>query len=520
MLIQNDYFDLFVQEENVILRLKQIGYPLKSFDAITREFPRLKIGSFTALREALTEQGQEHNIGTWLPPIEVSISSNRMTAQLYFNITEKHFEENKQQILLEAEQLLNHIGVIHGRKSLQDITLKSREPILVAVGTEPVKGADAMITYMNIPERRPVIREDGSANYYEMNFVTPVSQGDWLGEKIPPQEGISGTDVLGNRIPAPRGEDAKLSFDRKSVSEVWEEDRLVLRASHGGALEWSDGQIRVGKQLIIDGDVGPETGSITFDGAVTVYGTVLDSYSIHATGDIAIEGNEGITNAKEIQSLEGDVYIKGGIFGGGETIVEAKGEIYIKHANNCKLYGKEIHVGFYLLGTEIIAERVLVDQNRGKIIGGRIEALSRIECAYVGNRHERTTILYTKGIDKDAIYKEIQAKAIEVKEHQQTIAKLEQHAAQFAKVLVGGPGVEADTLNKTKETIKAYEEEIHKLDKEIQLGLQKIKTAIPAEIEVMIQAYPGVVIQIGSKTSTLHEPTKGRFALVDGVLNV
>ena len=200
MLIQNDYFDLFVQEENVILRLKRIGYPLKAFDAITRELPRLKISSFTALRKALTEQGQEHNIGTWLPAIEVSISSDRMTAQLYFNMTEKHFEENKQQILSEAEQLLNHVGVIHGRKSLQNLTLKSREPILAAVGTEPVKGADAIITYMDIPQRKPVIREDGSANYYEMNFVTPVTKGDWLGEKKPPQEGIDGTDVLGNRI--------------------------------------------------------------------------------------------------------------------------------------------------------------------------------------------------------------------------------------------------------------------------------------------------------------------------------
>ena len=39
------------------------------------------------------------------------------------------------------------------------------------------------ITYIEIPERRPVIREDGSADYYEMNFVTPVNEGDWLGEK-------------------------------------------------------------------------------------------------------------------------------------------------------------------------------------------------------------------------------------------------------------------------------------------------------------------------------------------------
>lgn len=520
MFIQNDFFDLFVRNENVILQLKKEGFPLKAFDAITREHPRLKISSFITLSKALTEQGKEHNIGNWLPAIEVAISSDRMSAQLYFNYTKEKFDENKTRILTEAEQLLNDVGVIHGRKSLQDITLTLREPIIVAVGTEPVKGADAIITYLDIPERKPIIREDGSANYYEMNFVTPVEKGGWLGEKVPSQEGINGTDVLGNRIPALRGEDAKLSYDRKSVSEDWEQDRFVLRAAHGGALEWVDGLISVGKHLILDGDVGPETGSITFDGAVTVYGTVLAGYSIHATGDISIEGNEGVTNAHEIQSLEGNIYIKGGLFGGGETIVEAKGEIYMKHANNCKLYGNEIHVGFYILGAEIIADRVLVDKDIGKIIGGKIEALSSIECAYVGNQHERTTILHAKGIDKEVIYRQIQAMAIELKEHQSTIAKLKQHTMKFDKVVVGLSEAQENTRNKAMETIKALNEAIQKLDKEIQIGLQKIKTAIPAEIEVMKKAFPGVVIQIGSKTSTLHEPTKGRFTLVEGVLNV
>ena len=64
-----------------------------------------------------------------------------------------------------------------------------------------------------------MIREDGSADYFEMNFVTPINQGDWLGEKTPAQEGIEGKDVLGNNLPAQRGDDAKIYFDRKSVTD-------------------------------------------------------------------------------------------------------------------------------------------------------------------------------------------------------------------------------------------------------------------------------------------------------------
>ncbi len=85
----------------------------------------------------------------------------------------------------------------------------------------------------------------------------------------------------------------------KSVIDEQEMDKVVLRASHGGALESINGLIGVGKQLVISGDVGPETGSITFDGSVAVYGTVLAGFSVKATGDISIEGNEGVTNAKK-----------------------------------------------------------------------------------------------------------------------------------------------------------------------------------------------------------------------------
>ena len=201
--------------------------------------------------------------------------------------------------------------------------------------------------------------------------------------------------------------------------------KVVLRALFDGALEFIGESVSVGKHLIINGDVGPETGSITFDGSVTVYGTVMAGYSVNATGDISIEGNEGVTNAKEICSSEGDLYIKGGVFGGDISLIEASGDMFIKHANNCRLFARNIHVGLYILGSDVVGETVKVDKHRGKIIGGRIEALFRIECGYAGNTHERATHLHAKGIDKDLIYLEIQQMAMELKELQKTAGQLE-----------------------------------------------------------------------------------------------
>ena len=423
-------------------------------------------------------------------------------------------------ILEESEKVLDDLGIIYGRKKLSEELFTSGKLVIGASGTQPVKGADAVVTYIERPERKPRIREDGSADYYEMNFVFPINEGDWLGEKIPPQEGVDGTDVFGNSISSTRGKDELLRYDRKTVGEENENGNIVIRALHGGALEFKDEIVSVGKHLVIDGDVGPETGSITFDGTVAVYGTVLDGFSVTASGDISIEGNEGITNAKVIQSSGGDIYIKGGVFGGGTTIIEALGNIFLKHANNCKLYAKEVHVGLYLFGSEVIADSVYVDKHRGKIIGGRIEALFNIECAVVGNSHERSTILQAKGINKEALYIEIQKMALDLKKRQNVVAKLEQHTSNFEKAATGLSGQQALAFNKSKETIETNNEIIMELDREIQLMLSQIKNAVPAQIEVTKEAYPGTIIQIGSSSSTLLDETRGIFKIIDGALNV
>ncbi|MFS0691121.1 FapA family protein [Sporosarcina sp. 179-K 8C2 HS] len=521
LLVENVFFDLYVAGEDVMLDLKKVGFPLKSFDMITNQNPRVKISSFPALRKGLTEVGTGHKIGYFLPLIEVIVSPDKMKAEIIINMTITEFQSEKHRLLQLVRKSLDDHGIVFGIIELTETDLFPGRPVIAALGREPEKGVDAQITYIKKPEKKPIIREDGLADYYEMNFVTHVAEGDWLGEKIPPTDGIPGKDIFGGVVVAMRGSDEKLQYDRKSVVEVEEQGKVVLRALFGGALEFIDDLVSVGKHLIINGDVGPETGSITFDGAVTVHGTVMAGYSVNATGDISIEGNEGVTNAKEICSSEGDLYIKGGVFGGDISLIEASGDIFIKHANNCKLFAKNIHVGLYILGSDVVGETVAVDKNRGKIIGGRIEALFRIECGFAGNAHERTTHLQAKGIDKDLIYQEIQQMALELKELQKTAGNLESqlsmiegaHSHQLR-------GEQAEAYEKLKKTLRASRDMMFELDREIQAGLYKIKTATPPQIEITREAYPGVIIQIGAKSSQLNKTTKGVFEVVDNVLNV
>lgn len=496
------------------------GYPLKSFDLITRKYPRLKISSFPILRNALTQLGDEHIIGTWLPLVDATASPDKLTLEIIINASIQEIEENKAELLEEVDKVLDKLKVVYGRQDLRDTVIKPGVAIIAAKGREPVKGADAVITYIERPPRKPHIREDGTANHYEMNFVFAVEENQWLGEKILPKDGEDGFDIYGNTIPALRGDDAKIQYDRKSVFEEEEEEKIVIRALHGGALEQVDGLISVGKLLVVNGDVGPGTGSISFQGAVRVTGTVLDGYSVTATEDISIEGNEGVTNAKVIHSSEGDIYIKGGVFGSGITSVEAKGKIYLKHANNCKLYAEEVHVGLYLFGTEVSAEHVYVDKHDGRIIGGTVEALYTIECAIAGNAHERETILSVKGIDRKEIYQDVRMMAKELKEHKELVIKLKEHSSKLQKVVASLSREQANAYKKTLGTINLSEVEILRLDKEIQANLKIMKEAKDTKIEVGKEAFPGTIIRIGKNSTTLARSTTGVFQVVDGVLNI
>jgi len=520
LLFQNEFFDLFLEDDVVLLNLKSEGYSLKSFNDITKELPRIKLISFTTLKDALNGIGEGKKIGKWLPLIELTIAPNNMFVELVINETAIEIKMNHTEIIAKMESHLDKAGVVFGRCDLTQNQIQTGKPLIAAKGTEPIKGADAIITYIDRPERKPVIREDGSADYYEMNFVFPVNEGDWLGEKILPEEGISGTDVLGNKIAATRGKDAVLRYDRKSVTEEIEGDKVVLRAKYGGALEFSDDIVGVDKHLVIKGDIGPETGAVTFDGSVEILGTIYAGYSVNATGDVSINSIEGVTNAESIYSSKGDILIKGGVFGGGQTIIEAKGNIYLKHANNCKIYAEEVHAGLYLFSSDIEAKRIVVDKDRGKIIGGTLRAIDSIECAIVGTEHERKTILHASGVDKSALQIEIQEMALDLKNRNEVVAQLELHMQQFSNSENNLTYEQNEALTKISDAITGNKSMIKTLDSEIQKLLNRIKNAVPAQVEVTKEAFPGTIIQIGKSSSLIHNKTSGLFKMVDGVLNI
>ena len=518
----NDNITLSVKEGKVFLFTKKEGYSLKKFEEYPRKNPRLKITSFMTLKKALlTKSAEPIEIGTWLDLIEVDVSLDHMQALLTINETPTYVQENIIEVQAQIQKVLEEHNIIYGKKNLDILSLKPGKPSIIAQGTPPQKGLDAQVSYLDQAEKKPVINEDGKADYFDMNFIKEIKEGSWLGEKIPAKEGIDGINVYGETVKAAPGEDVPLKYDPKTAYEIEEGGKVVLRSKTKGVIGEINGVLSVLKHLVVDGDVGIETGNLKFDGSIQVKGTVMPGYSVIASGDVAIEGKEGVNSADLIKSTEGDVYIKGGIFGRGVTKVEAHNNIYIKHANECTLEAKEnIHIGFYALGATILANEIFLDERKGKIIGGKAVAVHAITTAYSSNSMERKTELVVQGIDRKILTENAKTLAEKIVKQQEESNKLNYQIDQLGQFKGKMTNQQNGIYEQAKQKFNLLQKDMKESDQEIQRILRLLRSNKEYYVNVTKEANPGTYIQIGNKSTFLSTTTKGKFKLENGEINV
>lgn len=521
-IFENDHIQLIEDQSIVYIELKKEGFTLKDFDRILKKNPRIKLTSFASLRKALNgELGERVEIGSWLPPIEIVVSRDRMLATMYINDDPAKIFSDEEMMNKQIRELAENVGVKFGIHTLTLDDVKSGKPVTVASGLPPQSGQDAKVNYLEIPDRKPQILSDGRADYFDMNFIFEIEQDAWLGEKIPAQPGTPGKNVLGEVILATDGKDVALNYDSASIYEQEEDGKLVIKAKNGGVLENKNGKLSIHKHIQVKNDVGVETGNLTFDGSITISGTVVAGYSIVASGDISIEDVEGVTGAKLIESKFGDVYIRGGIFGNSETVVRAGGNIYVNHTNDSTLHAlKDIFIDSYSLGSNLKAQNVYVNEQNGKIIGGYVEATHSIHTAISGNRLERKTALVITLPDRKDSAKVIIDKQDKIIHLEKEIADLDAKVFPVKPFLEKLNEIQRQTYDDTVEKIHQKETELKQLEREVDEIVQQIRNMGDEKISITKEAFPGTYIQIGKKSTTLTKVTCGDFLLENGELNV
>ncbi|WP_449620350.1 FapA family protein [Robertmurraya sp. Marseille-Q9965] len=516
---KNEFILLEEENQTIYVTVFKRGFLLRHFLEILREFPTINITQDKNLQEALVLASNVRvEIGKSLPLICLSVSEDKMEASILLNCSQVDLEERRDFLVGEILKTVHDNKVTEGIlvDSLQDGLLPQQE-VIIARGLRPIDGEDAKIKYFSLSERKPTIRQDGTADYYDMNFIDEVKKGDWLGEKIPATNGTSGRTITGEMVVPIRGRDFKLLYDRKSVVEEEEDGKTVLRAMIDGVVTFEQGKISVGNHLRIDGDVGIETGNIIFDGSVTIRGIVQPGYSVAATKDISILGEMGLSGIKSITSQNGDIFIKGGIFGQGKSKVKAGKNIFLKHANDCHLTAKEdIHIGYYAIGSFLNARHILTEERQGKIIGGKLEAKGKIVAAIIGNSMERKTFIHIEGFNRVNLTEQLEEMLQEYKKELNVFETLKKRIDAFENS--SRRKDEDSQLQMMQAEFDQRLASLSKLDENCKYVANLLEVKGEGEVTVKKVAYPGTILEIKNAGKRVTSTVMGTFCVTGSIL--
>ena len=284
--------------------------------------------------------------------------------------------------LIDLKHYIQSNGIVHGlvenkilKQWIQNKNMR-RRPLKIAQGTPPVPPKDARIVFHfeTNPQKTGTEKKDGKIDYKDRGEIISVKAGTLLAEKIPPEEGKPGLDVTGKIINVQKPKDLIIKTGKGVTKSP---DNLQVIASVNGMVEIDNsGKINVHQVLVINGDVGMQTGHIFFDGVVVVRGEVSPGFQVKAE---QLEAS-AIMNGEV--TTTGDILVKGGIVG---SKINANGTVTAKFLKATQIVSKR----------DVVAQKEIVDCmlnvggrclcETGKIVASHISASGGVKAAEIGS---------------------------------------------------------------------------------------------------------------------------------------
>ena len=195
-----------------------------------------------------------------------------------------------------------------------------------------------------------------------------------------------GKTVRGAMIPPTRGE----TFSAIAAGQgIQRRDATTFVALYDGTLQINDTSIWLERSLVIDGDIKLTSGDVNFDGPVEIKGNVEAGSSVICSGDLLIHG---MVSSAFVVAHKG-MLVKGGIIGGGKTIIRVKGDLSAGFIENASVicHGS-IKVARGIVGGTIAGgRRIEAKGDGGLIAGGEIYCQDEILCQNLGRADGATT---------------------------------------------------------------------------------------------------------------------------------
>jgi len=170
-----------------------------------------------------------------------------------------------------VEKALNHLG----------------QEIPVARGNPPQPGRDASIRCVFREKQQQREEEARQAEMVSFAGIISVAPGEVLGIRIPPEEGVPGTNVLGQPVPPPKPRDVVLKAGQGAEVEP---DGSRVVATINGRPEQNGPLFAVYPVHVINGNVDHTIGHIRFRGDLVIKGGVAEGMTVEALGQVEVMG--------------------------------------------------------------------------------------------------------------------------------------------------------------------------------------------------------------------------------------
>ena len=263
------------------------------------------------------------------------------------------------------------------------------EPFTIANGQRPVPETPPTITYhfSTDPLGVGTAREDGTIDWKNRGRLPQARPGDVLAEIAPGSPGSGGRDVFGDEIPPPA---ARADLPKCGKGVALSEDGTQYLANINGMAFLDEARFSLAEVLVVEEDVGLETGHIDFDGHVEVAGSVHKGYRVSCKS-LRVED----VHEAEI-TVAGDMVAMGGLY---EAIIKCKGGLQASQIRK-----SQVRVGGDLVVQKEVMESTVETSGQclienGTIVASQISAKDGVVAGNLGAKGAQPSTLFV-GIDQ------------------------------------------------------------------------------------------------------------------------
>ena len=374
---------------------------------------------------------------------------------------------------------------------------------VIAEGTHPLDGESGKIIYhFHMPDKHVAETEDGTADYFNLDLISNVNEGQLLAEKVKSVPGLNGFDIYGQVLKAESGKEAVLA---PGENVAFKDNKYISKIN--GQVLLVGNKLSVSAIYVVAGDVNYGTGNINFVGSVIIKGNVEDNFKITAEGNVTIYENLG----GAFVVSEGDVAVKNGFVGKGKGSIKAKGNVFIRFIENGLIETeKSIYVDNAVMQSNLMAkEKVIAKKGKGLIVGGLIKATKSVEAKNIGSPMGVPTVVMV-GVDF-IVEKQLEDIDKRIKVLKKNIDMLNQAEEVFRTS-------NFKPADMSKEEMDVYCKLIDK-KRVLKGGLQQLavdklklindsKKAVKSVVRVSENIYPGVKIIIRDKVLDVKQTIK------------